>query len=143
MPRRTFEDRLTPEDYTDIQKWDKILKDEDKSFANGKRRDRYHKLGSLDENISNEGRQTDRYDLIASDSLDAEQAYIYNELLGTVHDYISALSTNDQIIMVGKLRDRPISSSALSKIVECSDKTVTSRFKKHQEVLQDMLKDYR
>ena len=110
---------------------------------NAKRRDRYHKLGSLDENISNEGRQTDRYDLIASDSLDAEQAYIYNELLGTVHDYISALSTNDQIIMVGKLRDRPISSSALSKIVECSDKTVTSRFKKHQEVLQDMLKDYR
>ena len=60
-----------------------------------------------------------------------------------MHDYISALSTNDQIIMVGKLRDRPISSSALSKIVECSDKTVTSRFKKHQEVLQDMLKDYR
>ena len=34
MPIRTFEDRLTPEDYTDIQKWDKILKDEDKSFAN-------------------------------------------------------------------------------------------------------------
>ena len=60
MPIRTFEDRLTPQDYTDIQKWDKILKDEDKSFANAKRRDRYHKLGSLDENISNEGRQTDR-----------------------------------------------------------------------------------
>ena len=143
MPIKTFNDRLTQQDYINIQKWDKILKDEDKSFENAKRRDRYHKLGSLDENISNEGRQTDRYDLIASDSLDAEQAYIYNELLGTVHDYISALSTNDQIIMVGKLRDRPISSSALSRIVECSDKTVTSRFKKHREVLQDMLKDYR
>ena len=86
---------------------------------------------------------TDRYDLIASDSLDGEQTYIYNELLETVHNYISTLSKNDQIIMVGKLRDKPISSSALSKIVECSDKTVTNHFKKHQEVLQDILKDYR
>ena len=143
MPRRTFEDRLTPEDYTDIQKWDKILKDEDKSFANAKRRDRYHKLGSLDENISNEGRQTDRYDLIASDSLDAEQAYIYNELLEAVHNYISALPTNDQIIMVEKLRDKPTSSSTLSKIVECSDKTVTAHFKKFQKELQKLLTDYR
>ena len=143
MPIRTFNDRLTQQDYINIQKWDKILKDEDKSFENAKRRDRYHNLRSLDENISNEGRQTDRYDLIASDSLDGEQTYIYNELLETVHNYISTLSKNDQIIMVGKLRDKPISSSALSKIVECSDKTVTNHFKKHQEVLQDILKDYR
>ena len=135
MPIKTFNDRLTQQDYINIQKWDKILKDEDKSFENAKRRDRYHNLRSLDENISNEGRQTDRYDLIASDSLDGEQTYIYNELLETVHNYIS--------MMVGKLRDQPISSSALSKIVECSDKTVTNHFKKHQEVLQDILKDYR
>jgi len=107
MPIKTFNDRLTQQDYINIQKWDKILKDEDKSFENAKRRDRYHNLRSLDENISNEGRQTDRYDLIASDSLDGEQTYIYNE------------------------------------IVECSDKTVTNHFKKHQEVLQDILKDYR
>ena len=138
-----FEDRLSEEDKNEIKKWDKLLKKDDKSYANATRRDRYHNLGSLDENISNEGRQTDRYDLIASDSLDAEQAYIYNELLETVHNYISTLSKNDQIIMAGKLRDKPISSSALSKIVECSDKTVTNHFKKHQEVLQDILKDYR
>lgn len=143
MPIRTFEDRLTPEDCTDIRKWDKILKDEDKSFANAKRRDRYHKLGSLDENISNEGRKTDKYDLIASDSSDGEQAYIYNELLEAVHNYISALPTNDQIIMVEKLRDKPTSSSTLSKIVECSDKTVTAHFKKLQKELQELLKDYR
>ena len=143
MPIRTFEDRLTLQDYIDIKKWDKILKNDDKSYENAKRRDRYHNLGSLDANISNEGRETDKYDFIASDSLDGEQAYIYNELLETVHNYISTLSKNDQIIMVGKLRDKPISSSALSKIVECSDKTVTNHFKKHQEVLQDILKDYR
>ena len=133
MPIRTFEDRLTLQDYTDIQKWDKILKDEDKSFANAKRRDRYHNLGSLDANISNEGRETDKYDFIASDSLDGEQAYIYNELLEAVHTYISALPTNDQIIMVEKLRDKPTSSSTLSKIVECSDKTVTAHVKKFQK----------
>ena len=138
-----FEDRLSEEDKNEIKKWDKLLKKDDKSYANATRRDRYHNLGSLDENISNEGRQTDRYDLIASNSLDCEQTYIYNELLETVHNYISTLSKNDQIIMVGKLRDNPISSSALSKIVECSDKTVTNHFKKHQEVLQDILKDYR
>lgn len=143
MPIRRFEDRLTPQDYIDIQKWDKILENDDKSYENARRRDRYHNLGSLDENISNEGRQTDRYELIASDSLDGEQTYIYKELLETVHNYISTLSKNDQIIMVGKLRDKPISSSALSKIVECSDKTVTNHFRKHQEVLQDILKDYR
>ena len=138
-----FEDRLSEEDKNEIKKWDKLLKKDDKSYANATRRDRYHNLGSLDENISNEGRQTDRYDLIASNSLDGEQTYIYNELLETVHNYISTLSKNDQIIMVGKLRDKPISSSTLSKIVECSDKTVTNHFKKHQEVLQDILKDYR
>lgn len=143
MPIRTFEDRLTPQDYIDIQKWDKILKNDDKSYENARRRDRYHNLGSLDKYVSNEGRQTDRYELIASDSLDGEQAYIYNELLETVNNYISTLAIEDQIIMVGKLRDKPFSSSALSKIVECSDKTVTNHFKKHQEVLQDILKGYR
>ena len=116
---------------------------EDNSFEYATRRVRYHNLRSLDENISNEGRQTDRYELIASASLDGEQAYLYKELLETVHNYISTLPTNDQIIMFGKLGDKPISSSALSKIVECSDKTVTNHFKKHQEVLQDILKDYR
>lgn len=95
MPIRTFEDRLTLQDYIDIQKWDKILKNDDKSYENAKRRDRYHNLGSLDANISNEGRETDKYDFIASDSLDGEQAYIYNELLEAVHNYISALPTND------------------------------------------------
>lgn len=35
MPLKTFNDRLTSQDYIDIQKWDKILKDEDKSFENG------------------------------------------------------------------------------------------------------------
>lgn len=143
MRIRKFEDRLTPQDYIDIQNWDKILKNDDRSYENARRRDRYHNLRSLDENISIEGRRTDRYDLIASDSLDGEQTYIYNELLETVHNYISTLPTNDQNIMFGKLRDKPISSSALSKIVECSDKTVTSHFKRHQEVLQDILKDYR
>ena len=143
MRIRKFEDRLTPQDYIDIQKWDKILKNDDKSYENARRRDRYHNLDSLDENISSEGRQTDRYELIASDSLDGEQVYIYSELLETLHNYISTLPTNDQIIMVGKLGDKPISSSALSKIVECSDKTVTNHFKRHQEVLQDILKDYR
>lgn len=143
MPIRRFEDRLTPQDYIDIQKWDKILKNDDKSYENARRRDRYHNLGSLDENISNEGRQTDRYDLIAGDSLDGEQVCIYRELLETLHNYISTLPTNDQIIMFGKLGDKPISSSELSKIVECSDKTVTNHFKKHQEVLQDIFKDYR
>lgn len=143
MPIRRFEDRLTLQDYIDIQKWDKILKNDDKSYENAKRRDRYHNLGSLDENIASEGRQTDRYELIASDSLDGEQVYIYSELLETLHNYISTLPKNDQIIMFGKLGDKPISSSALSKIVECSDKTVTNHFKKHQEVLQDILKDYR
>lgn len=143
MPTKTFNDRLTQQDYIDIQKWDKILKDEDRSFENAKRRDRYHNLESLDINISSEGRKTDRYELIASASLDGEQAYLYKELLETVHNYISTLPTNDQIIMFGKLGDKPISSSALSKIVECSDKTVTNHFKKHQEVLQDILKDYR
>lgn len=143
MRIRKFEDRLTPQNYIDIQKWDKILKNDDKSYENARRRDRYHNLDSLDENISSEGRQTDRYELIASDSLDGEQVYIYSELLETLHNYISTLPTNDQIIMVGKLGDKPISSSALSKIVECSDKTVTNHFKRHQEVLQDILKDYR
>ena len=143
MPIRTFEDRLTLQDYIDIKKWDKILKNDDKSYENAKRRDRYHNLGSLDANISNEGRETDKYDFIASDSLDGEQAYIYNELLEAVHNYISALPTNDQIIMVEKLRDKPTSSSTLSKIVECSDKTVTAHFKKFPKELQKLLKDYR
>ena len=143
MPIRTFEDRLTLQDYIDIKKWDKILKNDDKSYENAKRRDRYHNLGSLDANISNEGRETDKYDFIASDSLDGEQAYIYNELLEAVHNYISALPTNDQIIIVEKLRDKPTSSSTLSKIVECSDKTVTAHFKKFQKELQELLKDYR
>lgn len=143
MPIRTFEDRLTPQDCIDIKKWDKILKNDDKSYENARRRDRYHNLISLDKNISIEGRKTDRYELIASDSLNGEQAYIYNELLETVNNYISTLAMEDRIIMVGKLRDKPVSSSTLSKIVECSDKTVTNHFKKHQEVLQNILKDYR
>ena len=58
MPTNTFNDRLTPEDKEAIKHWDKFLRNDSKAFANANRRDRYHKLRSLDENISIDGRNT-------------------------------------------------------------------------------------
>lgn len=143
MRIRKFEDRLTQQDLIDIKNWDKRLKSEDKSYENAKRRDRYHNLQSLDENVSLTGRATERYDLIASNSLSGEQYCINNELVDTVCNYISSLDIDEQYIIIGKLDEKPMSSSAIAEIVECSDKTVTNHFKKHQEVLQETLKDYR
>ena len=143
MAIRTFEERLTPQDLIDIKNWDKRLKSEDKSYENAKRRDRYHNLQSLDENVSLDGRATERYDLIASNSLNGEQYCINNELVDTVCNYISSLDIDEQYIIIGKLDEKPMPSSAIAEIVECSDKTVTNHFKKHQEVLQKTLKDYR
>ena len=141
MTIRTFEDRLTQQDLIDIKNWDKRLKSEDKSYENAKRRDRYHNLQSLDENVSLDGRATERYDLIASNSLNGEQYCINNELVDTVCNYISSLDIDEQYIILGKLDEKPMPSSAIAEIVECSD--ITNHFKKHQEVLQKTLKDYR
>lgn len=146
MPIRRFEDRLTPQDYIDIQEWDKILKDKDKnkdySFENAKRRDRYNKLGSLDEIVSNEGRQTERYEVTKGNSPSGEEAYLTNELFDSVLNFIKSLTEEDQIIMINKLADKPMSSTKLATMTGLSDKTVTARFKKHQKTLQQLVKDY-
>ena len=44
--------------------------------------------------------------------------------------------------MQGKLADKPMSSTKLAKLTGLSDKTVTAHFKKYQEALQNLLKDY-
>ena len=146
MPTKTFNDRLTPQDYKDIQKWDKILKDKDKnkdySFENAKRRDRYNNLVSLDENIPNEGRQTERYEVTKGNSPSGEEVYLAKELEDIVNNCIKGLKEVDQVIMKNKLFGKPMPSAKLAKITGLSDKTVTARFKKHLKVLQELLKDY-
>lgn len=142
MPIKTFNDRLTPEDKKELERWDKFLRDENKAFANANRRNRYHNLGSLDENISLDGRETDRYEVTKGNSPSGEEAYLTNELFDTVLNFIKSLKEEDQIIMIHKLADKPMSSTKLAKITGLSDKTVTARFKKYQKVLQQLTKYY-
>ena len=142
MPTKTFNDRLTPEDKKELERWDKFLRDENKAFANANRRNRYHKLESLDENISLDGRETSKYEVTKGDSPTGEEVYLTNELIDSVVNFIGNLKEEDQIIMIYKLTDKPMSSVKLAKITGLSDKTVTARFKKHQKGLQQLLKDY-
>ena len=81
MPTKTFNDRLTPEDKKELERWDKFLRDENKAFANANRRNRYHKLESLDENISLDGRETNKYEVTKGDSPTGEEVYLTNELI--------------------------------------------------------------
>ena len=142
MPAKTFNDRLTPEDKEEIKRWDKFLRNDNKAFANANRRDRYHNLGSLDENISIDGRETDKYEVTKGNSPSGEEIYLTNELFDSVLNFIKSLTEEDQIIMINKLADKPMSSTKLSTITGLSDKTVTARFKKYQKVLQQLTKDY-
>lgn len=141
MPIKTFNDRLTPEDKKELERWDKFLRDENKAFANANRRNRYHNLGSLDENISLDGRETDKYEVTKGNSPSGEEAYLTNELFDSVLNFIKSLKEEDQIIMINKLADKPMSSTKLAKITRLSDKTVTAHFKKYQRMLQQLLKD--
>ncbi|MBF0776094.1 hypothetical protein BVE84_00855 [Streptococcus azizii] len=142
MPIKTFNDRLTPEDKKELERWDKFLRDENKAFANANRRNRYHNLGSLDENISLDGRETDRYEVTKGNSPSGEEVFLTNELFDTVLNFIKSLKEEDQIIMIHKLADKPMSSTKLAEITGLSDKTVTARFKKYQKVLQQLTKYY-
>lgn len=142
MPATTFNDRLTPEDKEEIKRWDKFLRNDNKAFANANRRDRYHNLGSLDENISIDGRETDKYEVTKGNSPSGEETYLTNELFDSVLNFIKSLTEEDQIIMINKLADKPMSSTKLATITGLSDKTVTARFKKYQKVLQQLTKDY-
>ncbi|HFI0228053.1 TPA: hypothetical protein ACGO48_002040 [Streptococcus suis] len=142
MPAKTFNDRLTPEDKEEIKRWDKFLRNDNKAFANANRRNRYHNLGSLDENISLDGRETDKYEVTKGNSPSGEETYLTNELFDSVLNFIKSLTEEDQIIMINKLADKPISSTKLATMTGLSDKTVTARFKKHQKTLQQLVKDY-
>lgn len=142
MPIKTFNDRLTPQVHIELQKWDKILKDEDKSFENAKRRDRYHNLRSLDENISIDGRNTDLYELIADTNPNGEEVYLQNEMMAIIINFIEDLNPKDRIIMISKLTEKPLPSTKLANLLGISDKTVTTHFKKYQKMLQQQLKDY-
>jgi len=142
VPKHNFNDRLTSEDKQNIKRWDKLLRSENKAFANANRRNRYHNLGSLDENISLDGRETDKYEVIKGNSPSGEEAYLTNELFDIVVNFIKSLKEEDQIIMINKLADKPMSSTKLATITGLSDKTVTARFKKYQKVLQQLVKDY-
>lgn len=142
MPIKTFNDRLTPEDKKELERWDKFLRDQNKAFSNANRRNRYHNLGSLDENISLDGRETDKYEVTKGNSPTGEEACLTNELFDSVLNFIKSLKEEDQIIMINKLADKPMSSTKLATITGLSDKTVTARFKKYQKVLQQLLKDY-
>ncbi|MBF7076253.1 sigma-70 family RNA polymerase sigma factor [Streptococcus sp. HF-100] len=142
MAINTFNNRLTPEDKKELERWDKLLRNENKAFANANRRNRYHNLGSLDENISLDGRETDRYEVTKGNSPSGEEAYLTNELFDSVLNFIKSLTEEDQIIMINKLADKPMSSTKLATMTGLSDKTVTARFKKHQKTLQQLVKDY-
>lgn len=142
MPTKTFNDRLTPENKEELKHWDKLLRNDNKAFANANRRDRYHNLGSLDENISIDGRSTDLYELIADTSPNAEEIYFQNEMMVIISNFIDDLKPEDKAIMIGKLTDKPMPSNKLAKLIGISDKTVTNRFKKYQKILQQQLKDY-
>ena len=142
MAIKKFNDRLTPEEKKELERWDKFLRNDNKTFANANRRDRYHNLGSLDKNISIDGRNTDLYELIAYTSPNSEEVCLQNEMLGLIANFIETLNSSDKIIMQGKLADKPMSSTKLAKLTGLSDKTVTAHFKKHQEALQNLLKDY-
>lgn len=142
MPTKTFNDRLTPEDKEEIKRWDKFLRNDNKSFANTNRRDRYHNLGSLDESISIDGRNTDLYELIADASPNGEEVLLTNELIEVVIKFLDDLKPEDKLIMIGKLTDKPMPSTKLANLLGMSDKTVTTHFKKYQKMLQQQLKDY-
>lgn len=142
MPTKTFNDRLTPENKEELKHWDKLLRNDNKAFANANRRDRYHNLGSLDDNISIDGRSTDLYELIADTAPNAEEVYFQNEMMAIISNFIDDLKPEDKAIMIGKLTDKPMPSNKLAKLIRISDKTVTNRFKKYQKILQQQLKDY-
>lgn len=142
MPAKTFNDRLTPADKEEINRWDKFLRNDNKAFANANRRDRYHNLGSLDENISIDGRDTDLYELIADTAPSGEEVYFQNEMMAIITNFIEDLEPKDKTIMIGKLTDKPMPSTKLANLLGISDKTVTTHFKKYQKMLQQQLKDY-
>ena len=142
MPAKTFNDRLTPEDKEEIKRWDKFLRNDNKAFTNANRRDRYHNLGSLDENISIDGRATDLYELIAAPSSNGEEVLLTNELIEVVIKFLDDLKPEDKLIMIGKLTDKPMPSTKLANLLGMSDKTVTTHFKKYQKMLQQQLKNY-
>lgn len=129
MPIKILTDHLTPEEKKEIERWDKFLRNDNKTFANANRRNRYHHLQSLDENISVDGRNTDLYELIADTSPNSEEVCLQNEMLGLIANFIETLSSSDKIIMRGKLADKPMSSTKLAKLTGLSDKTVTAHFK--------------
>ena len=138
--KNKFYDRLTPEDEKEIKNWDKFLRNENKAFANANRRDRYHNLQSLDENLSIDGRITDKYEITKADSLNGEEVYLINELMDITINFIEELeSEEDKIIMICKLTYPPMSSTELAKITGFSDKTVTAHFKSIK-TLQELLK---
>ena len=141
MPIKTFTNHLKKKKKKEIERWDKFLRNDNKTFANANRRNRYHHLQSLDENISVDGRNTDLYELIADTSPNSEEVCLQNEMLGLIANFIETLNSSDKIIMQGKLADKPMSSTKLAKLTGLSDKTVTAHFKKHQEALQNLLKD--
>lgn len=87
-------------------------------------------------------RNTDLYELIADTSPNSEEVCLQNEMLGLIANFIETLNSSDKIIMQGKLADKPMSSTKLAKLTGLSDKTVTAHFKKYQEALQNLLKDY-
>ena len=47
MAIKNFYDRLTPEEKKELERWDKFLRNDNKTFANANRRDRYHGNGYL------------------------------------------------------------------------------------------------
>ena len=88
MPIKILTDHLTPEEKKEIERWDKFLRNDNKTFANANRRNRYHHLQSLDENISVDGRNTDLYELIADTSPNSEEVCLQNEMLGLIANFI-------------------------------------------------------
>lgn len=139
---RTFEERLTDAEKLEIAKWDKFLREDNKAYANGNRRDRYHQLKSFDENISIDGRQTDLYDIVASPELNPEDKLLVDEIIEYCEEALRQLSDVDRTIVLGKTAQKPMSSVKLAEITGLSDKTVTSHYHKAIELLRTILSEY-
>lgn len=128
--------------------WNEVSRLLQQEQNNAERRDRYYHKQSLDENVSyNDGKQRERYEMIASSDLTPEEALYQKELHKAKDKAKEKLSLIDRVI-VEMVAEQEASYSATARhISKCykkmSDVTVKAHYVKALKKLASLLEDYR
>ncbi|MGT2666453.1 RNA polymerase sigma factor [Streptococcus rifensis] len=127
--------------------WKEVTHLLEQEQRNAERRDRYHNKRSLEENIYlNNGKQRERHELVASSSLNPEEALTLKELKQDIQKAKETLSPIDRDI-VEMIAEQRLSYRATARYIsehhqKMSDLTVKSRYLKALKKLTPLLADY-